>query len=71
MKYTIAIDGEFIELFRLLKLARLVETWWQAKEAIRNHQVRLWDDIVQELRKKIRPGDNVFYGDDEIEVTAK
>ncbi len=71
MKHVITIDGEYIELFRALKFARLVETGWQAKDAIRDGQVRVWDTVVQELRKKVRPWDHVFYGSDEIEIITK
>lgn len=71
MQHTIAIQGEFIELFRLLKLARLVETGGQAKELIRMEAVRLGGAVVHELRKKIRPGDIVSCGEDTLVVTLK
>lgn len=70
MKHSIAIQGEYIELFRLLKLARLVETGGQAKELIRMESVTLEGSVVSELRKKIRPGNTVVMGDEIIEVTA-
>lgn len=71
MQHTIAIQGEYIELFRLLKLARLVETGGQAKELIRMESVRLGGVVVHELRKKIRPGDIVSSGEDTLVVTLK
>jgi len=70
MKHSIAIQGEYIELFRLLKLARLVETGGQAKELIRMESVTLDGSPVTELRKKIRPGNTVVFGEETIEVTA-
>lgn len=70
MKHSIAIQGEYIELFRLLKLARLVETGGQAKELIRMESVTLEGSVVSELRKKIRPGSTVVMGEEIIEVTA-
>jgi len=70
MHQVIAIQGEYIELFRLLKLARLVETGGQAKELIRMESVQVGDTLAQELRKKIRPGDKVTCGEVTLEVTA-
>ena len=51
---TIAITGEYIELFKLLKLARIVETGGQGKELIRDGLVLLNDSIATELRKKVK-----------------
>lgn len=65
----ITITGDFIELFQLLKLARLTETGGQAKECIRNGEVILNDAVATELRKKIRASDRVCYLENEITVT--
>ncbi len=70
MKHSISIQGEYIELFRLLKLARIAETGGQAKELIRSETVTLWGNVVHELRKKIKPGDTVLCGEEIIEVGA-
>lgn len=59
MSTTIHIQGEYIELYRLLKLARIAETGGQGKDCIRDGRVTLNGAPVSELRKKIRPEDTV------------
>lgn len=64
------IDGEYIELHQLLKLAGLADSGGQGKAIVASGAVNV--DGAQELRKtaKIRPGQVVQLEDVEIRVMA-
>ena len=62
------LNGEYIELCNLLKLAGIADSGGQGKAIVANGEVRV--DGVQELRKtaKIRAGQVVRIDDAEIRI---
>lgn len=62
------LDGEYVELNQLLKLAGLAESGGAGKQIVASGAVRV--DGLVELRKtcKIRAGQTVSMGDAEIRV---
>ena len=70
MKYeTVEIGTEFIRLQDLLKLGGAVQTGGMAKLEIQNGEVSVNDEICTMRGKKIRPGDQVVFGETELTVT--
>lgn len=67
-KQTFALDGEFIELFKLLKLLGVADSGGMAKAMIADGEVRV--DGAVELRKrcKLHQGQLVVGGGVEIEI---
>ena len=65
------IRGEFIELYRLLKAAGLCNTGGEAKHVIEQGLVCV--DGHLEIRKacKVRAGQTVTYGRNEVAVAAQ
>ena len=59
---TVVIHTEYIKLQDLLKFANLVETGGEAKEIIQGGGVSVNGEICTQRGKKIRPGDQVFFG---------
>lgn len=70
MNKTITITGESIELIRLLKFAGLVENGALAKDAVRSGLVTVNGELAYEMRKQIKPGERVVYGDMTLTVVA-
>ncbi|MCG2585644.1 RNA-binding S4 domain-containing protein [Massilia sp. TS11] len=64
------LDGEFVELNQLLKLAGLCDSGGAGKQIVASGMVKV--DGVQELRKtaKIRAGQRVTLGDVSISVKS-
>ncbi|WP_422352463.1 RNA-binding S4 domain-containing protein [Stenotrophomonas sp. AR026] len=64
------LDGDYVELKQLLKLADLVTSGGEAKMVISEGQVRVDGEV--ELRKgcKIRAGQVVEFADSQIRVLA-
>lgn len=65
---TITIQTEFIKLQDLLKFANLVESGGQAKELIQKGQVQVGGEICTMRGRKIRPGDDVYFGGEHYTV---
>lgn len=65
----IVITTEFIKLQDLLKFAGLVETGGEAKERIQNGEVQVGGEVCLQRGRKIRPGDDVFFGGDHYTVS--
>lgn len=65
----IAITTEFIKLQDLLKFANLVESGGAAKECVQNGEVQVNGEVCTMRGKKIRPGDVVFFGGQELTVS--
>jgi len=55
----IELDGEFIKLDALIKLAGVVESGGQAKRLVQTGRVRLNGEPVTQRGRKIRAGDRV------------
>jgi ribosome-associated protein len=67
-KSQISIKTEFIKLDSLLKFAGLVDTGGEAKILIQEGQVLVNGEVCTMRGKKIRSGDTVSIGDDEVTV---
>ena len=63
---TVTITTEYIKLQDLLKLANLVETGGEAKERIQAGEVLVNGEPCTQRGKKIRPGDRVLFGGQEL-----
>ena len=59
---------EYIELNKLLKLTHLVSTGGEANNRIDQEEVMVNDHIETRRRNKLRSGDKVTFGDQEILV---
>jgi ribosome-associated protein len=60
---------EFIELKNLIKLLGWVDTGGEAKSRIDNSEIKLNGQIETQRRKKIRRGDMVVYGNNQVQVS--
>lgn len=69
-KKQINIEGEYIRLDQLLKLADLVASGGHAKLVILDGDVKVNGQIVTQRGKKIRPGDRVSYHGVELEIVV-
>ena len=68
-KERIQIHGEFIRLDSLLKFAALTGTGGESKFVIQEGMVYVNGEICTMRGKKIRPGDQVVFGETELTVT--
>ena len=68
---TISINTEFIKLDAFLKFAGMVGTGGEAKVRISEGEVLVNGEICTMRGKKLRPGDTVTLGGEEIQVTAE
>lgn len=64
----INITTEFIKLDSLLKFAGLVDTGGEAKELIQNGEVLVNGEVCTMRGKKIRSGDRVRLGENEVQI---
>ena len=64
------LNSDFIELDNLLKVLNLVAGGSQARELIRQGQVAVNAAAETRLRRKIRAGDVVRIGEQEIRIVA-
>ncbi|MBR4628486.1 MAG: RNA-binding S4 domain-containing protein [Ruminococcus sp.] len=67
-KSSVKISTEFIKLDALLKFASLTGSGGEAKALIQNGEVLVNGEVCTMRGKKIRPGDKVTLGDDEVTV---
>lgn len=65
------IDGEYIELFKLLKAAALVASGGEAKNLIAGGDVRVDGEVETRKRKKLYPGAEVDFFGEIIRVKKK
>jgi ribosome-associated protein len=68
MAEKIKITTEFIKLDALLKFASMVGSGGEAKALIQNGEVLVNGEVCTMRGKKIRPGDKVSLGGNEVEV---
>ena len=66
---TIEITTEFIKLQDLLKFASLCATGGEAKLRIADGEVAVNGEVCTQRGKKIRPGDTVRFGAEELTVS--
>ena len=64
----ISITGDFIKLDALMKYASLVGSGGEAKMAIGDGLVSVNGEVCTQRGKKIRPGDVVRFGGQELTV---
>lgn len=64
----INITTEFIKLDSLLKFAGLADTGGEAKELIQNGEVLVNGEVCTMRGKKIRSGDRVRLGENEVQI---
>ena len=62
------VDGEYIELFKLLKAAHMAQTGGHAKLMIENGEVLLNNKAELRKRAKIRSGDRLECNGEIIEI---
>ena len=67
----ISIVTEFIKLDSLLKLAGLVYTGGEAKEAIQAGQVLYNGEVCTQRGKKVREGDTILYNNQTVKVVKE
>ncbi len=60
---------EFIELKNLIKLLGWVDTGGEAKALIDNQDIKVNGEIETQRRKKVRRGDVVLYGNNQVQVS--
>ena len=68
MTKNIKIKTEFIKLDALLKFASLVSSGGEAKMLIQDGQILVNGEVCTMRGKKIRSGDTVYLGDNEVVV---
>lgn len=64
----LCVDGEFIRLDRLMKLASLVSTGGEAKVLIQGGEVFVDGEVCTMRGKKLRDGNVVRFGGDTLVV---
>ncbi len=70
MEKTVTIDTEYIKLEALLKLAGLTGTGGEAKLRIQEGQVSVNGEVCLQRGRKLRGGDRVRLGREELLVEA-
>ncbi len=68
MTYT--LEGDYIELYKLLKLLDLVDSGGQAKMLIEHGEVRRNGSVETRKRAKITAGESIGIADVEIHINA-
>ena len=63
-----AVEGEYIELIKLLKATGLVLSGGEAKVAVAAGQVLVDGEVETRKRRKIRPGQRVEFAGELIHV---
>ena len=61
---------EFIELDNLLKAAKLVASGAEAKQYILAGSIKVNGQVETRIRRKLRPGDTVEFGEHQISIVA-
>ena len=67
----VKIDGEYIELYKLLKWAGVVESGALAKVIVDSKAVYLNGKVEFRKRKKIYPNDKVIFQDFILNIRSK
>lgn len=65
------LRGEFIQLDNLLKAMDLVASGAEAKQQILAGLVKVNGEVETRIRRKLRAGDSVEFGGQQINVIAK
>ncbi|MFA6357278.1 MAG: RNA-binding S4 domain-containing protein [Candidatus Omnitrophota bacterium] len=62
------LEGDFIELDNLLKAARFASSGAEAKLQIQKGKIKVNGVVESRIRRKLRLGDAVEFGDENIKV---
>ncbi len=62
------LNGDFIELFKLLKIVNIASSGGEAKQLVEEGLVKLNGEVELRKRAKIRPGDKIETQDHLIHV---
>jgi len=62
------LKAEFIELDNLLKVMELVSNGAEAKQRIQAGSIRINGEVETRVRRKLRSGDRVQFGDQQIAI---
>ena len=65
------LNDDYIELYKLLKVLALCGSGGEAKHAIDEGLVTVNDAVETRRRYKVRAGDRLRFGDEEIAVVAQ
>ena len=68
---TLAIRGDFIELYKILKLENMVESGGEAKFRISQGQVLVNGKVETRKRRKTVPGDVVEFNGEKVLVSQR
>lgn len=66
----IKITGEYIELFKLMKVSNMVGTGGEAKIHISKGLVLVNGQVETRKRYKVRPGDKVEFQDQVLQIVS-
>ena len=64
------LKSEFIELDNLLKTLELVASGTEARQSIQSGGVKVNGQAESRIRRKLRPGDSVEFGGQQINIVA-
>ncbi|MDF1880241.1 RNA-binding S4 domain-containing protein [Sulfurimonas sp. MAG313] len=64
------ITEEYIELYKLIKVADLVDSGAEAKQIISEGYVKRGEEVETRKRAKIKVGETITIGDVSIEVVS-
>ena len=70
-KHTFQLDGEFIEIHNLLKLLALAQSGGAAKHRVADGLVTVDGEVETRKTRKLRVGNVVRIGEDEVTVVGK
>lgn len=70
-QHTFTLDREYVELHNLLKLLALASSGGSAKAMIGDGRVTVDGEIELRKTRKLRGGETVRLGDDEVRVVAQ
>ncbi len=64
------LKTEFIELDNMLKVLRLVASAVEAKQCIQSGMIKVNDQVEARIRRKLRAGDLVEFGQQRISIVV-
>ncbi len=70
MAIEFAVRGDYIQLDQLLKATGMVDSGGAAHAAVEEGRVRVDGALESRKRAKLRPGQRVRFGDEEIVLVA-
>ncbi|TBR17447.1 RNA-binding S4 domain-containing protein [bacterium] len=65
------LKSEFIELDNILKVSRLVASGAEARQCIQSGSIKVNGEVETRIRRKLRAGDSVEFGQHIIRVLPK